>query len=52
MGNLNEKDLASDRTRLRMKSQGLAYDFSPGSKDGVGFQWDIDLQRLQSLLQD
>jgi hypothetical protein len=46
MGNINEKDSISDGTRLRMKSQGVAYNLFPGAKDGISLQGDIDLQVL------
>jgi len=52
MGDINEKDSISDGTRLGLKCQGIAHNLSPGTKDGIGLQWDIDLQRLQGFFKD
>jgi hypothetical protein len=52
MGDIDEEDLVSNGTGLGMSRHRLAYDFVPGSQDGIRFQWDIDFQTFQGFFKN
>jgi hypothetical protein len=52
MGNIDEENSVPNGMGLRMCRHRLAHNFVPCSQYGMGFQRDIDFQRLYGLLKN